>query len=189
MQIICVDIRGLDEARAKRSGRSKNPGSAFAASLLEHAAQEYWGVQILPEITTNDYGKPIFPTHPNWHFSLSHTGTHVLAAVSDKPIGADIETERDMTGRRVLRTADEHERKHFDFLDIWVLRESLYKLQGHGDLREMHFRRKDGIIVAPIPGVSSRLYTDIPGCHAAACSYEGQLPERLIVLPPEVILI
>ncbi len=188
MQIICVDIRGLDESKARHRGRSKNPGSAFAASLLEHAAREYWGAETLPEIITDDNGKPFFSTHPSWHFSLSHTGTHVLAAVSDKPVGADIETERDLTGRRVLRTADEHEREHFKFLDIWVLRESLYKLQGCGNLREMHFRMKDGVIVAPVNGVRCRLYTDIPGCHAAACCWDGELPERIIEVSPSLIM-
>lgn len=189
MQIICVDIRGLNEAQARCPGRSKGPASAFAYSLLSHAVREYWGAEALPEIAVDENGKPYFPTHPNWHFSLSHTSTHVLAAISDYPIGADIETERDLTGRRVLDTADEHERENFDFLDVWVLRESLYKLNGSGSLREMHFRMDGDVIVAPTAGVKSRLYSDIPGCHAAACCYDGELPERLIVVPPSAILL
>lgn len=188
MQVICADIRGLDESKASHNGRSKSPGSGFAYSLLAYAIVEYWGCETLPEIVVDVNGKPYFHDHPDWHFSLSHTGTHVLAAISDQPIGADIESQRDLTGRLILNTMDEHESKHFGFLDLWVLRESLYKLQGKGDLRGMHFQRRDDIIVAPTPGVSCCLYSDIPLCHTAVCCYEGEFPERLIVAPSSVFL-
>ena len=43
------------------------------------------------EVTVNAFGKPEFASAAGLHFSLSHSGERVMAAVSDRPVGCDIE--------------------------------------------------------------------------------------------------
>ena len=42
------------------------------------------------KLIINEYGKPSLADE-SWHFSLSHSGDYVILAVSDTPVGADIE--------------------------------------------------------------------------------------------------
>ena len=71
--------------------------------------------------------------------------------------------------------------------ELWTLRESWFKLTGAGDLRTIPFRRADGVRVPPEAGALCRVYDDIPGCAAAACSLAEQPPERLRFVPPREI--
>lgn len=183
MRAYFADIRGLDAASPRITGRSGRPGSAFASSLLLYAVGEVWGAGELPEIREDEQGKPYFPDRPGWHFSLSHTKTHVLCALSDSPVGADVEALRDFPEKTIARLTDGREREDFDFLELWVLRESLFKLRGGVSLRSTRFRREGGEIVPPVPGVYCRLYRDVPGCVAALCSTRDELPPRLIFVP------
>lgn len=180
MLILYADTRGLDEGRALCRGRSRAPGSAFAYSLLRYALEVWKGARELPAVAADGRGKPCFPEHPDWHFSLSHTRGFVLAAVSDTPVGADVQL-RDGRGERLAeRLMSESERAQFDFYELWSLRESLYKLTGEGSLRTLRFERRGGLIVPPHEGAECRVYGDIPGCSAAAASLDEPLPERLI---------
>lgn len=180
MLIFYADIQGLDEGRALCRGRSRAPGSAFAYSLLKYALEVWKGATELPAVAADSRGKPYFPEQPDWQFSLSHTRGFVLAAVSEKPVGADVQL-RDGRGERLAgRLMSEREREQFDFYELWSLRESLYKLTGEGSLRTLRFERRGGLIVPPCEGAQCRTYGDIPGCSAAAASLGEPLPERLI---------
>jgi phosphopantetheinyl transferase len=182
MKLYCADVRGADEKKAAAPGRSPRAGSAFAASLLAYAAREFWGAETLPRIGTRKTGAPFFVDFPDWHFSLSHSRSHVLAAVSDYPVGADIETRRERPPAFIGKLTTRREREDFDFFELWVLRESLYKLTGEGDLRKMRFSRLNGAIMAPVEGVRCRLYGDIPGCAAAVSCFRGEFPEAVIMV-------
>ena len=187
MLILYADTSGLDEGRARCPGRSRAPGSAFAYSLLRHALEVWKGERELPGLALDSRGKPYFPERPDWHFSLSHTRGFVLAAVSDTPVGADVQL-RDGRGERLEgRLMSEGEREQFDFYELWSLRESLYKLTGEGSLRTMRFERRGGLIIPPYAGAECRVYEDVPGCAAAASSLEEPLPERLIRVEGEKI--
>jgi phosphopantetheinyl transferase len=111
----------------------------------------------------------------------------VLVAVSEHPVGVDIEMKRPCSEAFVAKLTDEQERADFDFFELWVLRESLFKLIGKGNLRKMRFRRENGVIVPPAAGVRCRLYGDVPGCTAAVCCFEGDFPESIaMVETPEI---
>ena len=104
-------------------------GSKQAYSLLEKMFRaEYGGA--LPVINKTPNGKPFFPERPEIHFSLSHAGTHVLCALSDTPIGVDIESPREISPRAVSYFCSEEELRFFDPLDLWVFKESYIKLIG-----------------------------------------------------------
>ena len=184
MLICCADIRGLDASRARLSGRKNTAGSAFARSLLLFAAGEYWGLGRLPEVAYSPSGKPYFPEEPGKYFSLSHTLTHVLAAVADVPVGADIETVRPKGDGFWERLMDEEERRDFRPFELWCLRESCYKLLDGGSLRSLRFRRGAAGIIAPEAGVLCRSYGPVQGCFAAACALGEEPPEELVMVPP-----
>ena len=64
-----------------------------SVSLLAYAVRAVWGID-LPETAVLPGGKPYFPACPQAHFSVSHTRTAVLVAVSAAPVGADVEQVR-----------------------------------------------------------------------------------------------
>lgn len=181
MLICCAEITGLDEARARQRGNKNKPGSAFARSLLHCAAERYWG-EMPGEVGYDEAGRPYFIGVAGKFFSLSHTKTHVMVAVSDSPVGVDIETARVYSERLRSYLMSEEERRDFSLAELWVLRESVFKLLGEGSLREMRFARREGGIAAPAEGVRSALYYPAPGCFAAAAAYED-LPREIMIVP------
>jgi phosphopantetheinyl transferase len=157
-------------------------GSADALALLTRLVRERYDIA-LPDIAKTPAGKPFFPDRRDIFFSLSHTKSHVLAAVADAPVGADVETVRVVTPTLMSRVCTARELSQFDFLDLWVLKESYVKLLG-GSLSgvfEHRFSRLGGEIIPP-DGVSvCRLYGDVPDCHAAIITRAGALPDTLDV--------
>ena len=183
MLIFHTRTQGLDPARARCRGRSRSAESAFAYSLLLYAL----GLDELPRLALDGAGKPYFPDLPSVHFSLSHTKGLVLAAVSDRPVGADAQLiEPARAGRLQEALMTETERRDFDFFTLWTLREAAFKLDGTGDLRSMRFSRSGGRILGPDPSVRFRCYS-LPSCAAAAACREGQFPETLTEVPADKI--
>jgi len=177
LKLYCTDMRGADEMRSKRKGRSPQRGSAFGVALLEYAVRDTWGID-LPEITPPG-GKPTFVHAPEKHFSVSHSKTHVLVAVSDAPVGADVETRREISEQSMRAIMNGQEFEQFDFFELWCLRESVYKLNGAGNLRQvLRFAREDGRIVGPDREIRYAVIHGIDGCAAAVCQAEDfVLPE------------
>lgn len=177
LALFCTDIRGADARRARQAPRSPQKGSAFGVSLLEAAVERQWGIP-LPALTPPGQGKPGFVDPQGRHFSISHTDSHVLVALSDAPVGVDVQTRRPITEESARVLMDDTEWEQFDFHDLWCLRESLYKLNGAGHLRDvLRFRRDENGIVFPVPGVTGFLISGIDGCAAAVCQ------ERDFTLP------
>ena len=169
LKLYCADMRDADERRAKRKGRSPQRGSAFGVSLLEYAVRDTWGID-LPEMTPPGSGKPMFIGVENKHFSVSHSKTHVLVALSDVPVGADLETRREISEKRKRMIMNGQEFRDFDFFDLWCLRESVYKLNGAGNLREILRFHKDGDrIVGPDESIYYGIIEGVEGCAGAVC--------------------
>ena len=97
----------ITDAQPAFPARSKAHGSAWGVSLLAYAVRAVWGIA-LPETAELPGGKPYFPACPQVHFSVSHTRTAVLVAVSAAPVGADVEQVRPLhpaMARRLRRPA------------------------------------------------------------------------------------
>ena len=164
-----------------RNGQS---GSAAVYSLLEHVFSAEYG-ESFPAIKKTPIGKPYFPDRPDVHFSLSHTMTHVLCAIADNPVGADIESPRRLSERAVRYFCSPEELSHFDPLDLWVLKESHIKLIG-GTLslvKSLQFSRENGKIITPDKSSSSKLYR-IGDCRAALSAFCTDLPDSAIGILP-----
>ena len=108
--------------------------------LLERALRETCGLTALPPVERGERGKPFFPDLPGMHFSLSHSGSFCLCALSPSPVGADIEAVR-IRGEVLLRRGlTEAERVWClaagdpwpRFCLLWTRRESRCKWSGRG---------------------------------------------------------
>jgi len=156
-------------------------GSEKVYSLLKLAYFANFGEDI-PEIVKTKNGKPYFPDMPDRHFSLSHSRTHVLCALSDKPVGCDIESPRIITKQVIEYFSTPDELKMFDPLDLWVLKESYVKLFGltFASIKKQRFTRDGNLIIASDKEVNSRLYS-VSDCCAAVCGYD-QLPGSIILI-------
>ena len=169
-------------------------GTEVVYDLLGRVFYDEYGGD-LPEIEKTLNGKPYFPDRPEIFFSLSHSRTHVLCALSDHPVGVDIESPREISARALTFFCSPDESALFEPLDLWVLKESYIKLMGGtlGLMKVLRFSREGdgdvggpgdvgrGTIIAPDGAVWARLY-HFDGCCAAVCSLGGDLPEEIIAV-------
>lgn len=101
------------------------------------------------EIVLGKEGKPMFSEHDNLFFNISHAKDYVVCAVSDSPVGVDIEGGRSMNTNVANRYYKESEIKWIEskdsekhFFRIWTLKEAYGKLTGEGifnTIKELEF--------------------------------------------------
>lgn len=119
------------------AGRLQN---AVAFRLLQQAVRDFAGLAEVPEFAYTDSGKPFFREYPRLHFSLSHCDKAVACAVSDNPVGIDVETFRPFKDRLARYVCSDEEYKAVTassepsqaFIELWTRKESLCKLLGSG---------------------------------------------------------
>lgn len=77
-------------------------------------------------------GKPVLQSHPQWQFSLSHSGEYGVCGLDDAPIGVDVEQLRPLD---TVRLGERHFGKQLnrpDFFNAWTRQESYVKAIGKG---------------------------------------------------------
>ena len=145
-------------------------------------------------------GKPVFTDHPELCFSLSHSGTIAMAALSVHDLGCDIEKikEIDMAVAKrffapgeyaaLLAQLSDGERKEL-FFRIWTLKESFLKATGQGfafPMRDFEIIMKDerisAVQTADEKQYSFRELVPYDGYRSAVCS-EEENPELQICYP------
>ena len=108
--------------------------------LLSSLLVEQKGIEPLPEIARRAGGKPWFPGCPDLSFSVSHSAGLALCALSDGPVGADIERVRPRRTGLPRYTLDGREWEWFrsrgerwaDFYTLWTMKEARVKCTGEG---------------------------------------------------------
>ena len=97
-----------------------------------------------PIFLYNDYGAPYIEGGP--HFSISHCKRGIAVAVSENPIGIDIEAIRTFSPELMRKTMNEDEQLRItssaipevEFIRLWTQKEALLKLQGTGIISDLH---------------------------------------------------
>ena len=97
-----------------------------------------------PIFLYNDYGAPYIEGGP--HFSISHCKRGIAVAVSENPIGIDIEVIRTFSPDLMRKTMNEDEQLRItssatpdvEFIRFWTQKEALLKLQGTGIISDLH---------------------------------------------------
>lgn len=93
------------------------------------------------KVVLGEFGKPAFEAHPEVHFNLAHTRGAAVVAVSDQPVGVDIEAIGRLDKRIVARHFTEREQQYVDFntegapvrfTEIWTRKEAFVKWLGVG---------------------------------------------------------
>ena len=93
-------------------------------------------------VSENAFGKPAFDPSVGLHFSISHAGDRVMAAVSDAEVGCDVERIAPVDDGMLRAVLCEAERASFAalfgasrdraFIRLWVRKESYAKAVGRG---------------------------------------------------------
>lgn len=120
----------------KMQSAEKRREPLCAYTLLLSLVNDFCGWQTLPEIALTPSGKPYFPQHPTVHFNLSHTGGAVLAGISDRPIGVDIQRVRPVDKGMLERYAPSGTEE--EFFRNWVRWEAQGKRTGEGIITRLH---------------------------------------------------
>lgn len=113
--------------------------------LLKKGLQEEYGITENPVFGYSDEEKPFILDHPDIYFSFSHSGKIALCAISDQPVGADVEVPRRITPSLVRYTMNDSEQAQIhaspnpmtQFLYFWTRKEALLKLTGEGIRNDM----------------------------------------------------
>ena len=125
--------------------------SLGAGALLREALRDAGITGAVLAVTPT--GKPYLKNNENFFFSLSHSGSKVLCAIAEVPIGCDIEEMNTPSSQIADRVLAPEERKLFIdksrdeqreiFYTLWTGKESYLKLTGEGivdNLNEISLR-------------------------------------------------
>jgi 4'-phosphopantetheinyl transferase len=146
------------------------------------------------QFSTEAHGKPFFikpimTEQPPFHFNISHSGCCILCAVSDSPVGCDIEAIEDVHDELIdlvfapeeihaLKEMEEEGRAAL-FYWLWTRKESFIKATGAGLLNELrHYSVMEERV---IPGESWRLrsYRAAEGYALALCTANDEFPRAI----------
>ena len=142
--------RGMDalpwpERRDKvmRFRFEKDRRLCLAGGLLVAHALRVWGVGDLA-MSYGEFDKPRLAHVPGVHFNLSHAGIYCVCAVSDEPVGVDVEGRQRMDEGVARICFQERERAWlrsqedpgWAFTRLWTRKEAYLKLLGTGLSRE-----------------------------------------------------
>ena len=144
---------------------SSRQQSLAAYLLLKKGLRMEYGIQENPILAFTADGKPFIENRPDIHFNLSHSKTVALCAISEQPVGADVEVLRPVSAQLIDYTMNEEERAWIQnsrnpdeaFMTLWTRKEAVLKLTGEGIRKDLK-NVLDGNTLCQIETVSARNY-------------------------------
>ena len=117
----------------------------LAYQLLKQALREEYGITENPVFEYNEHGKPTIVGHPDIFFNLSHCKEAAVCAISNQPIGVDVESLREFKEGLVRYTMNDEEVREIEsavdptraFILYWTMKEATMKLIGTGISNDM----------------------------------------------------
>lgn len=111
--------------------------------MLLHLLSTHCPYASLPFFLYNDYGQPRIEGGP--HFSISHSKQGIAVAISESPIGIDIEHIRAAKSDLIARTMNEKEQEmiwsapspDIAFTQLWTQKEAVLKMRGTGIISDI----------------------------------------------------
>ncbi len=102
-----------------------------------------------PSFLYNDHGQPQLEAGPC--FSISHCRHAIAVAVSDRPVGIDVESIRPLRSELVAKTMNTAEQTLIaassqpdrTFTRLWTCKEAFLKLRGTGIIADLHHTLED----------------------------------------------
>ena len=157
-------------------GQIRSAESLLSKRMLRYVLLNYHGMkEPLPTIEVASTGKPYLADR-SFEYNVTHAGGVVVLAVSDEPIGIDIEkTDRviqDKIYQTYLHTPN-------GTIADWTKFESYSKLSG-GGIYSVSYPPRDDVFF--------RLYTeDIPGHTVCVCSKKDRFPDSILYIEREKV--
>lgn len=152
--------------------------------LTKRYLSKLYGVsEDIIEIKKGEHGKPYVLNLPA-HFNLSHSGNYTILAISDKPIGIDIEIIEDFSAILAKKLFNEDELNYIAgtgpstkksdmqraFYEIWTAKEAYLKYLGSGisgGVNSLSFSLKNGKLVPNKTDVTLTYDFSVPGAVTA----------------------
>ena len=149
-------------------GQISNAESRMGKELLAYTLKAFHGIGVLPPIDISESGKPFFADH-SFEFNISHSHGRVVLALSDKPVGVDIEHSGraipELVRRRFFKDGEAT-------VEDWTRFESYSKLSG------------EGIYSAVYPPVEKdvffKSYTISDNYVVSVCTHTGSFPRKIV---------
>lgn len=145
--------------------------------LLRALAQDAPGLTA-QTLAFGEHGKPYLPHAPQLCFNLSHSGGYWLCAISDAPVGVDVQQHRPCKraalARRFYSQTEVNwlqSRDEAAFFDLWSAKESYLKYTGQGlaGLKEAVVVSADGCF--PVrPDAKLQCLPLFPGYSVCVCT-------------------
>jgi len=176
----CLSQQRQKKIRALRFGKDRLL-SLGAGILLKIGLERYGISEREAVICLGEHGKPYLRDYPNLHFNLSHSGSMVMAAFSDVPVGCDVEkigearlpvAHRFFAPEELkrLEQAPPGEERNRLFFRFWTLKESVLKATGNGMTLPMDsFTIIPGEPVSICGGTYDFCEYNLPEYQAALC--------------------
>lgn len=207
IRVLCLDVSAMDpsayeklysratEQRKQRADRCRCREDALccigAGGLLRYAVKESLGRETFT-LDQNRWGKPFLPEAPDFHFNLSHSGSWVVLAFGDSPVGIDVEKLDFTPGRRqVIRrhfapeeqayVLENPEEEGERFFRIWTAKESWLKYRGEGLTRPLASIQV--LSLDPTP-----FFTFAPSAEYLATLCAGETPGKIEFPEVEILL-
>ncbi len=194
-QALAAFLSPARREKIARARRDVDKRLLLAAGLtLDFALRAHGLCEKDAAIALGEYGKPRLADRDDLHFSLSHSGSVALCAISDNELGADVEAPRAIRDALLRRVCTEEEyaalsacapeEKETLFLRLWTAKESFLKYLGTGLTRDARsfFVLKDGAPVPPEDGLYFDEYA-LCGCRACVCCLDKNPPAPREVFP------
>ncbi len=149
-------------------------------------------------INTTEKGKPLV-NNTNLYFNVSHSGIYHVVAISEKPIGIDIEIINNRDYKAILErffSAEENEcilNKNEEeqleyFISLWTLKEAFLKYKGtglSGGIAKYPIIIKDNIISIKnhnVPQLYFKQYEIDKRYKLSVCGEENNFAEKIIFI-------
>ena len=185
-------LKGLSDTRVRKTMRyrqAKDRKQSLGAGLLLNQCLKEYRIDI-ERIRYGEHGKPEVE---GICFNLSHSQDMVVCAVSEMPVGCDIEMIGELKEGIAERFFTENEvryleqfqgnKKRDEFYRLWTMKESYMKMTGEGmslSLDCFEFIIEDGIMVLR-DGILAECYLEeyqLPGYKLTVCAKENEfVPE------------
>ena len=142
-------LAGISEQRREQAVKFKfelgQRLCVLAYQLLKQGLSEMYGIRENPVFEYNEHGKPSIVGHPEICFNLSHCKEAAICAISNRPVGVDVESVRSFNESLVHYTMNEEEIQQIEsaedravaFIRLWTMKEAALKLKGTGISNDM----------------------------------------------------
>lgn len=118
---------------------------AAAYLLLCQGLRREYGIEEPPVFEYGEHGKPAIVGHPEICFNMSHCREAALCVLSDRPVGADVESIHRYSESLARYTMNDEEmqlilkarRPEVEFTRLWTLKEAVVKRSGEGIRNDM----------------------------------------------------